>query len=220
MITFHITLLWVLASFELLLALYILIRYQRTPSIWALAGTITGFVIMAASVAAQLTVADNTTRLFFGNAAYFGGMISFVMLLALAIYYPIPSRVRFVSVFLTAPVAFFTPFIFFNPHFVDSITRTGANLHIEPGNGFWFFAVFAVVYFDWTIALLIRKIPRVVGVQRTQLQWVTLLTAITGSGGIVLTFFLPMLGRASNPVVGGEIHGALALLIAFIVLKK
>ncbi len=222
MIAFHITLLWVLAVFELLLMLYILRRYQRTGSIYALCGLLFGFVVIAVFVGIQLLTSDDTSRLLFGKLAYYGGCISFVSNLMLAIEYPIPSAVtsKWKTLLTVAPLAFFLPYILFAPDFLRRIDLSGAALHVVPGTTFWLFTFFVVMYSITASVLLLRKRRRVFGTQKTQVTLYMTLFMLTAAAVLLDTFFLPLNGIRTNGVLSAQLNAIPVTLIAFIVLRK
>lgn len=222
MIPFHTTLLFALAAFEFLLMLYILRQYERRGSIYALAGLLFGFVVIAVFAGLQLFTSDDTLRLLFGKLAFYGGCISFVSNLLLAIEYPVPSRVssKWKTILSVGPLAFFLPYILFAPNFIDHIVRINSALNVFPGSSFWVFTLFVLGYYFATSILLVQKQKSVIGTQKKQARLFAIVYILTAALGILDTFLLPLKGIPSNAVFGADVDAVVVTLIAFIVLRK
>lgn len=222
MLAFHTTLLWVLAGFELLVMVFVLSKYQRKGSIYALCGLLFGFVVISTFAGLQLFTSDDTLRILFGKFAYYGGCISFVSTLMLAIEYPVVSNVssKWKTILAVLPLAFFLPYMLFAPHFLDQIERKAAALFSFPGASFWIFTLFILTYYVTASSLLLQKRRHVAGVQKTQVTLFTIVFILTAGTAIVDSFLLPLAGIRSNAVLSAEVDAAVVTLIAFIVLRK
>lgn len=214
--------LWVLAAFELLVALYSLVKYKRTDSIYALAGSLFGFAVMAVFVGLQLGTNDDAVRTMFGRFAFYGGCVSFTSFFALSLAYPTLSNIQPYrrALLIWLPLAFFLPYILFVPHYLETVTLSGTSLTMTTGYAFWLFTLFAFGYFLATAVNFLRKLSAVSGTLKKQATLFTILYIFGAGIGLLLTFIFPLSGLVTNAVVGGLAPGIITLVIAGIVLRR
>lgn len=214
--------LWALAAFELLVALYILAKYKRTASIYALVGSLLGFTLMAIFVGLQLGTNDDAVRTMFGRLAFYGGCVTFTSGFALSLAYPILSNIQPQrrALLIGLPLAFFLPYILFVPSFLTTVTLDGMSLTIVPGSAFWLFTLFAAGYWVATAVILLRKLPKISGTLKKQATLFTVVYIISAAIGLIVAFIFPLFNVPINAVIGGLIPGVSVLFIAGIVLRR
>lgn len=218
----HLLILAGLGIFELLLALNIYSRYQKTLSIKALIGVLIGFSAMSLLLVVVGILNDSSPQRLAGSFAYYAGCFTFVSLLQLALHYPIPSSIskRFINALFWVPLVIFLPFVFTDKGFLVAIPTVDGLP--KPETGVWspLFTGFAVSYFIATIVIMALKRKFVYGEQRKNVNTFIILLALSGIVGIVTNFFLPMNDVAVNSALGLEAGGVLMLFVASIVRKK
>ena len=218
----HTIILILLSLFELGLMGYVLVAYQRTPSIYALAGLLFGFGAMSFLVGLIPIVESESLRLFLGRAGFYSGAITFASLIVLAAYYPLPSVLPKSSLKLVVllPLLFFLPFIFLYDGFLRKVEIFQGSAQAITGSGFWALTVFSAGALLFSLALMFKKKRFVSGQQRRQVGYFISLMLCTGVIGLITDFVLPHAGIRVNSSLGLEGGGVVALFIASIVLRK
>jgi len=214
--------LWSLSILELILALYIYFRYQKTQSIYALCAMLFGFSLMSFFVGLLMTSNTEMSKLIIARAAFYSGTASFVSLLALAMYYPLPTNmdplvrrlVIFGSIFIVLPA------IILQPSFINDVNVNEGFIDIKPGNAFWALFIVSLIYLLLSLYLLIKKI-NIVSVQlKKQVTAVTIIIGISGLVGVVMDRIFPLFDLSINMAYSPLFAGVVAVMIAVIVLKK
>jgi hypothetical protein len=218
----HAIILWSLAVLEIILAIYIFSRYQRTASIYSLCGLLLGFSLMSFFVGTLTTLNSNEVRLIFARAAFFSGGISFVSLYAFSIYYPLRIFIKqnFIRLSIWLPLVALLPFTMFASGFVNEVIIEKGSIDVMPGSLFWIFMIFTAVYCLSAIVILVSKIKRTSGEQKKQLLIVTTIIGISGIMAVVTNQLLPVFGIPFNKVYGPESAGVVSMVIALIAMKK
>lgn len=115
--------LWVVSLFELILVFYIYFRYQKSQSIYALCGMLLGFSLMSFFVGLIMTPAAETIKMLYAKAAFYSGTASFTSLLALTIYYPLPTYISILRrrIVIFGSIFVVLPAIILQPSFINDV---------------------------------------------------------------------------------------------------
>lgn len=218
----HQILLFAFGILELILAVVILVRYQKTPSIQALSGILYSFIAMTFLLVAMMNTDNATTRLVLARLSFLAGCFGFVNTLKLAIYYPIHSLVsqRNANLLYWIPIIVFIPIIFITSKFVSAIDLV--NQVPQPITGYLFpiFVIFAAFYLVTAVIIMGKKLRMVSGEQHKQAVTFVALLILAGIIGLVANFILPMLNITSNTIIGMEAGGVMLMFVASVVIKK
>lgn len=212
--------LYTLASGMLVLATTMFVQYQRSESIRYYFGFLLGLSVIAFAQASLPILDKESSLLLVTRIGYFGGIVTFTMLLMFSLYFPVPTatRVRIPALLWVVPIAFFTPLILLSNSFVSSVTLVSPWTKEVYGPAFFLFPGLVIVYVIWSIHNLFLKRELTQGTSRpTGLLLWTLLGSM--SLGLVFDVLLPAIGQTRIPV---GIFSAIVLfgLSTFIVLKK
>lgn len=218
----HVYILFTLAAILVVLALWMLAKYQRSPSIIFYSTMFLGLAGLAVITALILLSADDGLVLFLSRLGYVFGVVVFSMMLMFSWHYPIPSaRIpRQADFFWALPLAFFLPLTLFSSAVVIGIERFAGTVREVAGPGFFVFPFLIGVYLIWTIANLVSKIKMTAGEQRKNLQFVTLALLLGAGSAVIFDAVLPYLGWPVKHYVSIETSSALIGLTAYIVIKK
>ncbi|MDD5342415.1 MAG: hypothetical protein PHI73_03720 [Patescibacteria group bacterium] len=181
-----------------------------------------GFSLMSFFVGLLMTPITEASKMIFARAAFFSGTASFVSLLELAIYYPLPTLMSqlvrrlliFGSIFIVLPI------IISHPSFIDAVVVHGGFVGIEPGNAFWALFTVSSIYFFLSLYLLLKKIKIVTPQQKKQVAFVTIIIGISGIIGLVIDRILPLINLSFNMAYSPIFAGVVAVMIAGVALKK
>jgi len=217
----HTIIIIALGLIEILLALYVFARYQKTSSIFSLVAFLVSIGIMSILVGAMPFIDAGDDRLLVGKFAFLAGAATFASLFSIALYFPLPSPIGKNAAFAYTFVPLFVVayLIFLSGSFLDRVDIENNLARAYPGAMFWVFTTLTALYLLAAFFFMVRKIPIVGGQLRSQVKIFSWLILITGILGILNDNFFPILGMYRSPL-GLEAGGLIALYVASVVLKK
>ncbi|MFH1235997.1 MAG: histidine kinase N-terminal 7TM domain-containing protein [Parcubacteria group bacterium] len=217
----HTIIIIALGVVELLVAMYVFAKYQKTASIYSLIAFLLSIGVMSVLVGIIPSVGSSDGRLLIGKLAFFAGTVTFASLFSIALYFPLPSAVtkKTASLLIFAPIFVLIFLIFFSGRFVERVDIDGNLARAQPGSLFLVFTLITALYLIAAFLFMIRKVPLVGGQQRRQVIIFSWLMLITGVVGVLSDNFLPIFG-IHHSAYGLEGGGLIALYVASVVLKK
>lgn len=210
-----------LAACLLGLAMWIISRYQSSPSILYYAGFLFGLATIAATQAAlsvDLPV-DQATLL--TRLGYLGGVWTFSMLLMFSWYYPVPNRhlPKQANLLWIVPIVFFVPFALSSSSFIQYAQTTTSGLLEHHGQLFLVFPLFVLAYVIAALRNLIAKLGYVRVKQRNDTQTFIWVLIVATLAGLIFDVLLPATGRMRIPI-GIYSSAVLFGLSTYIVAKR
>lgn len=214
------TILFLLAAALLTLSAYILFNYQRSQSIRYYAGFLLGLAIIAIAQAKLPLTENSATLLTITRVGYFGGVVTFTMLLMFSFFFPVPNKKSAVqqNLLWIIPLTFFVPVVFLSNTFLSSVTENAKGIQENQGTLFFLFPILIILYVFWTLKNLITKRGLTQGLSQPVgiFIWVLLIATTLG---LIFDVLLPALGQ---PRLGIGIYSAIVLfgLSTYIVVKR
>lgn len=202
-------------------SLWIFFTYQRSASILAYCGLLLGLSLVAAASALTTIEFSNRSLLMITRFGYLTGVLAFSMVLVFSWYYPVvsPKIPQHVVLFWTIPIAFFLPYILFNPNFVQGVEFEGSRTRESMGSGFWVFPAFVIAYAIGAVKNLIEKIRITQGTRQLAASAFLIILSVSIILGVFFDVVLPALGYART-FFGVESSMIFFALSIYIVLKK
>lgn len=206
---------------EILLALFVFAKYQKTASINSLLVFLFSIGIMSILVGMIPSIDAPDGRLLIGKFAFLAGALTFIGLFSTALYFPLPSSFA-KTIFLPVVVlslVIVSFLIFFPGVFLDHISIEDGIAKVYPGQYFWVFTLITAALLLSAFVIMLKKISLVGGEMRSRAKIFAWLILITGIIGVLNDNLLPILGMYRSPF-GLEAGGLIALYVASVVLKK
>ncbi|MFH0952586.1 MAG: histidine kinase N-terminal 7TM domain-containing protein [Patescibacteria group bacterium] len=212
----------IIASLEVILGIYIVLRYQRSEiNLW--------YVLFIFSVA--LWVGTNSyiyltnpggASYEFEKISWFAGVLVTATFLMFSFYFPYKSKtISPHYLFLVIiPVLFFTPYIFAGKLFLEGIKVTDQGYGIEVGPLFYLFPIFFLVYWSWAITNLFKKFKVSDGVHHWQLKYLLIGVIVPVAIITITDIFLPWLSSSKLGWVGSASSAIWLGFTTYIILKK
>ena len=181
-----------------------------------------GFSLMSFLVGLLMTPITETSKLIIARAAFYSGTASFVSLLVLAMYYPLPTNINplvrrlviFGSIFIVLPA------IILQPSFINDVNVKEGFIDIKPGSAFWGLFIISLIYLLLSLYLLIKKI-NIVSVQlKKQVTAVTIIIGISGLVGVVMDRIFPLVNLSINMAYSPLFAGVVAVMIGLVIVRK
>lgn len=220
-IRLHTYFLYPLSAALLVLAVWMLKRYQPSLRIQYYAGFLTGLSGIAAIQATIFFPLSTAAIITLTRFGFLAGVVTFTMLLMFSWYYPIPSASLPKQSFLfwVVPFAFFVPFVLFNPDFVRSVEVASAGTRELYGPSFYVFPAFVAAYVLLALRNLGSKLQFVSGREQRDTRLFIWALIVATLSGFIFDVILPATGRPRVPI--GIYSTAVVFgLSAYIVAKK
>lgn len=210
----------IIAATEVILGLYFLVRYQKSP-------TSVSYGLFA--LGSAVYVGANGLGYLSGSfligerLGWLGGFLATVFYLPFSQSFPIPKkRWRELFPWILWPLLLFGGGILFTNMFitVSGLSRFGEGYKIATGAYFWLLLVFLLSYWTWSVTNLIRAHRISGGSQRKLVKYVMIGTFISLAGSLIFDVAIPLIVPNNFGYVGSLLTSAWLGMTAYILVKK
>lgn len=207
---------------EFFLGLYFLTRYKNQQStFWY------GLFCIGVAIYVGMNGMGYTNALIAGRFAehlsWAGGALATAFFLPFTYTFPLPRwRVSESLPWAVWPVVLFVPGFLFSNIFVvqQGIVRFGEGYKTATGEFFWFFLLFFVSYWIWSIVNLVRSYRIADGIRRLQLKVLLLGVLLSLAGSTVFDIYMPLTNVVRYGYMGSLFTSAWVGVTSYIILKR
>lgn len=220
---FHGYLLIIIGLAEVVLGLWFIFRYKRSPmNTWYLAFVFSVAFWVLANAGIYFYANNLDQAQFYNELTWLGGVFIAFTFLFFSFYFPISLKPvkGYYYLLIIIPLILFIYLIFFSDLFVTGMAFEDYNQQFFTGSLFFLFPVYFFIYWTWALVNLIRKLKRTDGAHIQQLK--LLLAGVLISSVIIIIFDIiyPLLGKAVVSGLGPEFTLVWLGFTTYIILKK
>ncbi|MFA6512443.1 MAG: histidine kinase N-terminal 7TM domain-containing protein [Patescibacteria group bacterium] len=183
----------IIGLFDFGFASFIFTRYQRESRIimYGMFALMVGGWVLLNGVG-LLFERGGATSDFFGRSAFVFAAFIFPFMYVFSVLFPFPSaRIDGRFVFLALlPAILLSALAYFTDALIQGFDLTRYAQTI-PGEGFWLYVLYILIFFGLILAELLGKFRRSDGIHRWQLKYLIIVIALSGFIGIITVLILP-----------------------------